>query len=67
MKNNIWDHPYNSSAKGLGGWSQKNDTFYVTFSTIKADGGWIKKVQICAGMVPMYLKLSFPIVFCSRN
>ena len=32
----IWDHPYITSAKRLGGWGQKNG---ITFSTIYADVG----------------------------
>ena len=41
----IRDHPYITSAKGLGGWGQKKWQFLLMFSTINANvkGGWVRK------------------------
>ena len=35
----IRDHPYSTSANGLGGWGQKKWLFLLTFRTIYADVG----------------------------
>ena len=46
----LWDHPYITSAKGLGCWGQ----FLLTFSIINADVGWVdgsEKVQKCADVI----------------
>ena len=37
----FWDRPYTTSAKGLGGWGQKNGIFLLTFRTIYVDVGWV--------------------------
>ena len=46
--------PRNTSAKGLGGWGSEKCQFFLMFSTIYADVGWVsgsEKVQKSADVI----------------
>jgi hypothetical protein len=53
-KAKVGDHPYITSAKGLGEWVQKNAIFVDVYYCIYADifGGWVrKKLQTYADVI----------------
>ena len=50
----VWDHPYITSVKGVGGWGRKMVNFADLQYCIYADivvWGWSEKVQKYAGVI----------------
>ena len=66
LGNEIRDHPYITSAKGLGGWGQKKAVFVDVQYCIYADlvrSGWVRKspniMLMTIRMVPIYKSICF--------